>query len=120
YELDILAAERMAVPRGEIPERHPESATDFCVQLMHSACKAVGRQPLGQRIRLKERAINLFRSGCQDTMQTDGVRHGYFSLRAGRLNVRRLVSRNSPSTGCRTCRLTCQTGAPRRFLRSAS
>jgi hypothetical protein len=52
YELDILAAERVAVARGKIPERHPKSATDFCVQLMHGTRKAIGRQPLGQLNRL--------------------------------------------------------------------
>src|SRR5262249_44106631 len=69
YELNILAAERVAVASGKIPERHPEGAADFCVQFMHGACKAIGRQPFGQRIRLKERAIDLFGSGCQDAMQ---------------------------------------------------
>lgn len=43
YDPDILAAERVAVTRGKIPERHPKGATDFCVHLIRGARKAIGR-----------------------------------------------------------------------------
>jgi hypothetical protein len=33
-ELNILAAKRMVVSRGKLPERHSKRATDFRVQLM--------------------------------------------------------------------------------------
>lgn len=43
YDPDILAAERVAVTPGKIPERHPKGATDFCVHLIRGARKAIGR-----------------------------------------------------------------------------
>jgi hypothetical protein len=42
---------------------------------MHSAHKAIGRQPLCQRIRFDERATDLLWLGCQDAMQTNSVGH---------------------------------------------
>jgi hypothetical protein len=75
----LLAAKRMVVSRGKIPERHSKRATDFRVQLMHCARKAIGREPFRQRIRFDECAIDLLWPGCQHTMQTNSIGHTYFS-----------------------------------------
>jgi hypothetical protein len=81
HELNILAAKRMVVSRGKIPERHSKRATDFRVQLMHCTHKAIWSEPFRQRIRFDECAIDLLWPGCQDTMQTNSVRHTYFSTK---------------------------------------
>src|SRR5690349_12280613 len=46
---------------------------------MHGARKAIGRQPLRQRIRLEERAIDFLGLGCEHAVQADGARHGSLS-----------------------------------------
>src|SRR4051812_19691539 len=80
-ELDIFAAKRIALPGREVSEGHLEGAANRRFQMMHDAGKAVGRQPFRERVRLDKRAIYLLRSGCQDPMQTNGVRgHNAASL----------------------------------------
>src|SRR5262249_7400529 len=67
-ELDILAAERVAFARREIPEGHLVCTTDLWLQVVHRAGKAVGRKPFRERVRFEERAIDLLRAGRQDTV----------------------------------------------------
>src|SRR5690606_28602980 len=75
-ELDIFAAERVALARREVPEGHSERAADFGFEMMHGAGEAVGWKPFRQRVRLEERAIELFRAGRQNPVQSDRTRHG--------------------------------------------
>jgi hypothetical protein len=72
-----FTAEGMAFTRGEVAERHFERAADCRLHVMHGAGKAVGRKPLGERVRLDECAIDLLRASCQDAVQAYGIRHGY-------------------------------------------
>ncbi len=75
-ELQVLAAERMAVAGGEIAKRHLVSAADFRVEVMHGAGKAVRRQPPRHCVGLDEGAVDFFGGGCEDAVQADGVGHG--------------------------------------------
>ena len=79
-ELDIFAAKGVAFARCKVAEGHFEGAPDLRFQMMHRAGKAVGRQPLGERVRFQKRAIDFFRLGCQNAMQFNGVRHEHPSL----------------------------------------
>jgi hypothetical protein len=76
HEIEIFAAERMAVGGGEIAERHLVGAADFGVEVMHGAGKAVGRQPLRHGIGLDEGTIDFLGGRCEDAVQADGVGHG--------------------------------------------
>jgi hypothetical protein len=67
-EVDILAAERVAFARCEVPERHFERAADLWFQVVHGAGKAVGRKPFRERVRLEERAIDFLWAGRQNTV----------------------------------------------------
>jgi len=70
----------MTLARGEVPEGHPITATDLRIQLMHCAREAIGREPLGQRVWLKERAIDFIRLGGQNAVQMNSVGHDYSSF----------------------------------------
>ena len=75
-EFDIFTAKRMAMARREVAERHLEGAADLCLQMVHGAGKAVGRQPFRERIRFEERAIDFLGLGGEDAVQADGAGHG--------------------------------------------
>src|SRR5690606_26404857 len=75
-ELQIAAAERMAVAGGEIAERHPVTAALRRLEVVDGTRVAVRRQPLGHGVRLDEGAIDLVGAGCEDTVQAYGARHG--------------------------------------------
>lgn len=79
FELEVLAAEGVAVARAEVGERHPEVAADPGFQLRHPAGEAVGRQPLGQRIRLDKGPIDPHRWRLEHPVQS------YCSRRHGQL-----------------------------------
>ena len=76
-EFDVLAAEGMALPRGEIAERHSVPSADFRVQFVDRAGEPVGRQPFGHGVRIEEGAKYLLRLGGEDAMQTDGIALGH-------------------------------------------
>src|SRR5262249_8387053 len=74
-ELDIFAAEGVALARREVPERHSECAADLRLQMVHRAGEAVGRKPFRERVRLDERAIDFLGAGRQDPVQAYGSGH---------------------------------------------
>ncbi|CDX17634.1 conserved hypothetical protein [Mesorhizobium plurifarium] len=74
-ELDKFATEGMAAAGGEVAEGHLVGSADLALELVHRAGKAVGGQPLRQRIRLDECAVDLLRLGRQNAVQLDGARH---------------------------------------------
>src|SRR5262249_13404922 len=77
-ELDIFAAERVAIAGREVAEGHLERAADLGLEMMHRAGKAVGRQPFRECVRLEERAIDLLGPGREDAVQANGVGHDVF------------------------------------------
>jgi hypothetical protein len=83
HELQVLAAEGMAAVRGEVAERHPEGAADPGLKVMDGAGEAVGRQPLRQRVRFDEGAVDLLGLGREDAVQANGVGHGSFLRTSG-------------------------------------
>jgi hypothetical protein len=72
-EFEIFAAERLALPCGEVPEGHFESASGHRVEFVDGAGKTVGRQPFCKRIGLKKGSIDLLGLCGHDAMKTDGV-----------------------------------------------
>jgi len=73
HQLEVLAAERVAVTAGEIGERHPERAAHLRVHLVHLAGEAVGRQPFRHRIRIEESAVDALGLGAQYAVEPDGA-----------------------------------------------
>src|SRR5262249_25122378 len=74
-QLEVFAAERMAVAGGEVRERHPVSAADFRVDLMDLAREAVGRKPFGHGSGVEKRAVGALGRCAQDTVESDSVGH---------------------------------------------
>ncbi|MNP36087.1 hypothetical protein D3C76_1294500 [compost metagenome] len=71
-QLEILAAEGMAVAGGEIRERHAKAAADAGLQLRHLAGEAMGRQPFGQGVRLDKGSVYPHRRGLEYAVQCHG------------------------------------------------
>src|SRR4249920_1639534 len=72
----VLSSEGVAGSGGKVRQRHLMRAADFRIQVMHPARVTVGREPSRQRIRIKERAIDLFRLRGQNAVQANSVGHG--------------------------------------------
>ena len=64
-ELDILAAEGMALLRAEVGERHAIAAADAGVDLVDFAGEAVRRKPLGHGVGIEKCAIDAIGRGAQ-------------------------------------------------------
>jgi hypothetical protein len=69
HQLEVLAAERVAVAVREIGERHAPGAVDLGVHLVHLAGETVGRQPLGHRLGIEEGAVEPLGAGAQHAVQ---------------------------------------------------
>jgi hypothetical protein len=57
-EFAVLPAERVAMPRREIRERHSECAANFCFHLNDLASEPIWREPLGHGVGIKECTID--------------------------------------------------------------
>src|SRR5512139_3862109 len=91
YEFEILAAERVALLRGEIRERHPERAANRGIQVLDRAREAVRRKPLGHRIGIQESPVDALRRGPQDAVKTNSAgghdARSPWSFNAVRINI---------------------------------
>src|SRR5436305_9148232 len=94
-ELEILAAERVSVPRREIRERHLERAANPGLEMMHVAGEAVRRQPFAEGVGIEEGSVDAFGGRAQNAVQGDGV--GHWATLEGIMDVilRRHVSERS-------------------------
>ena len=76
-QLEVGAAERVALAGGEVRERHLVGAADLGVQVVNLAGEPVRRQPLGHRVGVEERPIDPLGRRAQHAVKSDGVRcHG--------------------------------------------
>jgi hypothetical protein len=86
-QLEILAADGMALAGGEVRERHAESASHLRVEVVHLAGEAVRRNPFDRCVRVEERPVHALRRRPEHAVQPDGVGgHGY---------LRRAVSKSA-------------------------
>src|SRR5690606_7600786 len=81
HQLQILTTEGVALAGGEVRERHPVGTAYPGIQLVHLAGEPIGRQPLDHRVRIQECPIDPFGRSPEDTVKTDGARHGLLSCR---------------------------------------
>src|SRR5437867_1247601 len=72
-QFDVYSAERVALARAEIRERHLVSAADFGVQVMNLARESVRWKPFDHGVRIEERAINSLRRRPEHSVESDGV-----------------------------------------------
>src|SRR5881396_1442893 len=72
-QFDVFSAERVALARAEIRERHFVSAADFGVQVMNLARESVRWKPFDHGVRIEERAINSLRRRPEHSVESDGV-----------------------------------------------
>jgi hypothetical protein len=71
----------MALPGGEIRERHLVGAADFGLQVMNFAGKPVWGKPFGHRVSIQERPINFLRWCTEDAVKPDRIRrHDFLSF----------------------------------------
>src|SRR5690606_14647047 len=75
YELEILAAERVALACREVSEGHSEHTASRWLKMVHGAGEPIGRKPFGKRVSLDESAIDLLAAGGQNAVQADGAGH---------------------------------------------
>ena len=69
-ELEVLAAERVALAGGEVGERHLVRAADSGVHMVNLAGEAVRRQPLGHGVGIEERPVDPLRRRPQHAVET--------------------------------------------------
>ena len=79
-QFEILPAERVALARCEVCERHLIGATYAGVHVVNLAGEPVWRQPFDHCIWIKERPIDLLWRGLEDAMKTDSAGHDLFSF----------------------------------------
>jgi hypothetical protein len=70
----------MALARRKVCKRHFERATDFRVQVMNSAGKAIRRKPFCHGISVEEGSIDSLRRRLQDTVKADSIWHECWSF----------------------------------------
>jgi hypothetical protein len=58
FELEVLAAKRVALARREVRERHLVGAAHLRIDLVDLAGETVWRQPLGHGVRIEEGAVD--------------------------------------------------------------
>src|SRR4051794_39222297 len=97
YQLHKSPAKRMALAGSEVGERHTERAAGMRFELMHLACEAVGRQPLGLRVGIQEGTVEFLGRGPHHAMEFYSVGH----LSCGPLALVSLT-RNQPLNHNRT------------------
>ena len=72
-ELQVLAAERMAMTGAEVGEGHAPGAPDHRFHGMDLSRETEGRQPALERTGFDECPIDTLRRSAQNAMKTDGV-----------------------------------------------
>jgi hypothetical protein len=72
----VLPAEGMGLPVGEVGEGHFECPAHLGLHVMDGASEAVGRQPFGHGHRRGESAVDPLRRGFQNAVKTNRSRHG--------------------------------------------
>src|SRR6266511_2628955 len=73
HQFEILSAEGVAMPCGEIRERHLVGAADLGIQVVNLASESVWRKPFGHCIGIQERPIDSLRRRTEHAVKPDGV-----------------------------------------------
>jgi len=72
-ELEVAAAERMALASGEIGEGHFKGAADLRIEVVHLAGESIRRQPFDHGVCIEERTIDALGRGAKNTVESDGM-----------------------------------------------
>src|SRR5437773_763924 len=81
HQLEIRSAEGVAVACGEVREGHLVGTTDFRVDMVNLAGKAVRRKPLGHCVWIEECAIDFLRRRTEHAVKPNGAGgHDHFSF----------------------------------------
>src|SRR5467141_1304551 len=82
HQLKILSAERVAMARGEVCERHLVGTADFRIQMVNLAGKAIRREPFGHCVGIEKRPIDSLGRSTEHTVEPDDVcGHDHFASR---------------------------------------
>src|SRR5688572_31301269 len=69
HQLEVLAAEGVAIAGAEIRKRHLERAARLGLQVVHLAGEPVRWKPFGHRIGIEERAIHALRRSLEHAVK---------------------------------------------------